>query len=166
MRSIAHHNRPRLLLKNNVQNVYEAHTNFYQCFFYFRFQFFHSINEILLLNIDVSFAATSFVLADLAQHQAIQHKVRQEIDKILQGSDPSTYPDLDKKLPYMEMVLKESARMHPALSLSLPEKTVKPITELGGYQIPSGVRKVIVFRLKDCLHLRFSALQLAPWSMF
>jgi hypothetical protein len=41
----------------------------------------------------------------------------------------------------MEMVLKESARMHPALALSLPEKTVKSVTELGGYQIPKGVSK-------------------------
>ena len=52
----------------------------------------------------------------------IQDKVRREIDAILQGSDPSSHADLEKKLPYMEMVLKESARMHPALALSLPEK--------------------------------------------
>ena len=42
----------------------------------------------------------------------------------------------------MEMVLKESARMHPAIALSLPEKTVKSVTDLGGYQIPQGVSKV------------------------
>ena len=41
------------------------------------------------------------------------------------------------------MVLKESARMNPALALSLPERTVKKVTELGGYQIPQGVRKSI-----------------------
>lgn len=58
---------------------------------------------------------------------------------MLQGSDPSSHADLEKKLPYMEMVLKESARMHPALALSLPEKTVKQVTDLGGYQIPKGV---------------------------
>lgn len=101
-------------------------------------ELFHSLDEILLLNIDVSFAATSFALADLAQYRNIQDKVQQEIDKVLQGGDPSSEPDLDKKLPYMELVLKESSRMHPALALSLPEKTVKPVTDLGGYQIPKG----------------------------
>lgn len=101
-------------------------------------EFFHSLDEILLLNIDVSFAATSFALADLAQHKKVQDKVRQEVDAMLQGSDPSSHADLEKKLPYMEMVLKESARMHPALALSLPEKTVKQVTDLGGYQIPKG----------------------------
>ena len=100
------------------------------------------MDEILLLNIDVSFAATSFALADLAQHKNVQDKVRREIDAILQGSDPSSHADLEKKLPYMEMVLKESARMHPALALSLPEKTVKQVTDLGGYQIPKGVSSV------------------------
>ena len=109
--------------------------------FLFLSQLLHSLDEILLLNIDVSFAATSFALSDLAQHQAVQTKLRAEIDDVLQGGDPSKFEDLDKKLTYMEMVLKESARMHPALALSLPEKTVKSVTELGGYQILKGVRK-------------------------
>ena len=91
------------------------------------------------MNIDVSFAATSFALADLAQYKNIQDKVQQEIDVILRGDDPSSHTDLEKRLPYMEIVLKESARVHPALALSLPEKTVKQVTDLGGYQIPKGV---------------------------
>lgn len=101
-------------------------------------ELFHSVDEILLLNVDVSFAATSFALADLARYADIQDKIRQEIDKALQGSDPSSHPDLEKKLPYMEIVLKESARMHPALALSLPERTVKEVTDLGGFRIPKG----------------------------
>lgn len=104
-------------------------------------QLFHSVDEILLLNIDVSFAATSFALGDIARHKDVQSKLRKEIDEALQGQDPSTFQDLDKRLPYMEMVLKESARMHPALALSLPERTVKPLTEMAGYLIPQGVRK-------------------------
>ncbi|CAH3191123.1 unnamed protein product, partial [Porites lobata] len=99
---------------------------------------FHSVDEILLLNVDVSFAATSFALADLAQYKDTQEKVQQEIDEVLRGEDPSSFSDLDKKLPYMEMVLKESARMHPALALSLPERTVKQVTDVGGFQIPKG----------------------------
>ena len=101
------------------------------------------MDEILLLNIDVSFAATSFALADLARYTHVQDKVRQEIDEVLKGNDPSSFTDLEKKLPYMEIVLKESARMHPALALSLPERTVKQVTELGGYQIPKGVRTCV-----------------------
>jgi len=97
------------------------------------------VDEILLLNVDVSFAATSFALADLARHPTVQEKVRQEVDEALRGADPSSCLELDKKLPYMEMVLKESARMNPALALSLPERTMKPVTDIGGYQIPKGV---------------------------
>lgn len=98
------------------------------------------MDEILLLNVDVSFAATSFALTDLARHTTIQERVQQEVDVALQGTEPSLCLELDKKLPYMEMVLKESARMNPALALSLPERTVKPVTDIGGYQIPKGVR--------------------------
>ncbi|KAK3732821.1 hypothetical protein QZH41_017720 [Actinostola sp. cb2023] len=98
----------------------------------------HSIDEILLLNVDVSFAATSFALSDIAGYPEVQEKLRQELDGALQGQEPSTFQDLDKRLPYMEMVLKESARMHPALALSLPERTVKPVTDMAGFQIPEG----------------------------
>ncbi|XP_031571883.1 cytochrome P450 3A6-like [Actinia tenebrosa] len=101
-------------------------------------ELFHSVDEILLLNIDVSFAATSFALADIARHSDVQSKLRNEIDEALEGQDPSIFQDLDKRLPYMEMVLKESARMHPALALSLPERTVKPLTDMAGYFIPQG----------------------------
>ncbi|KXJ06566.1 Cytochrome P450 3A13 [Exaiptasia diaphana] len=97
-----------------------------------------SVDEILLLNVDVSFAATSFALSDIAKYHDIQDKLRHEVDGALEGQDPSTFQNLYKRLPYMEMVLKESARMHPAIALSLPEKTVKPLTDVAGYQIPDG----------------------------
>ena len=88
----------------------------------------------------MSFAATSFALGDIAKYSEVQEKLRQELDEALQGQDPSSFQDLDKRLPYMEMVLKESARMHPALALSLPERTVKPVTDMAGFQIPQEVR--------------------------
>lgn len=105
-------------------------------------QFLQSLDEILLLNIDVSFAATSFAIADLAKYQDIQIKLRDEVDNQLKGLEPSSFENLEKKLPFMEMVLKESARMHPALALSLPEKT-KKTTELAGFIVPKGVNDFI-----------------------
>lgn len=96
------------------------------------------MDEILLLNIDVSYAATSFALSDIARYPAVHDKLKKEIDDVLQGQDPATFNDLDKRLPYMETVLKESSRMHPALALSLPERTVKPVTNIAGYHIPKG----------------------------
>ena len=92
----------------------------------------------------MSYAATSFALGDIAKYPAVQEKLRREIDHVLQGQDPSSFSDLDKRLPYLEIVLKESSRMHPALALSLPERTVKPVTDMGGYQIPQGVRVFVV----------------------
>ncbi|WP_411027281.1 cytochrome P450, partial [Salmonella sp. s54925] len=89
-------------------------------------EFLQSINQILLLNIDVSFLGTYFALIDIAQYQHIQERVYREIDVALNGQPPSTFADLDKKLPFMEMVLKESSRVHPVLAFTLPEKTVKP----------------------------------------
>ncbi|KAJ7346037.1 hypothetical protein OS493_040314, partial [Desmophyllum pertusum] len=36
--------------------------------------------------------------------QLSREGVRQEVDEVLRGADPSSCQDLDKKLPYMEMV--------------------------------------------------------------
>ena len=109
-------------------------------FYYIFSQLFQTLNEITLLNIDVSYASTSFILADLAQHLDVQEKVRMEIDAFFCRYDQNIDQDLGAKLPYLEAVIKESARMHPALSFSLPEKTVKTVTDLGGYLVPKGVR--------------------------
>lgn len=78
----------------------------------------------------------------------MQKRVRQEVDEVSQGCHMSEI--LAARLPYLEMVLKESARMHPALSYSLPEKTVKPFTNLGGYIVPKGVGCTCSYLLLGC----------------
>lgn len=70
----------------------------------------------------------------LAQHPEIEAKLHEELDTVLQGTPP-TLADL-RRLPYTEMVIKESMRLYP------PAYGVSRIstedTNVAGYDIPKG----------------------------
>ncbi len=70
----------------------------------------------------------------LGQHPEVEQKLAEEITTGLQGRLP-TLADLPK-LPYLEMVVKESMRMYPpAWTVS---REAQEDFELGGYTIPKG----------------------------
>ena len=52
------------------------------------------------------------------------------------GGRTATYADVPR-LPYTEMVVKESLRLYPPTWTLLPREAVEPV-ELGGYTIPRG----------------------------
>lgn len=87
---------------------------------------------------DTTTSGISFALHQLSQHPKIQEKVYQEIINVfgINFSVPMTYTSL-QELKYMEMVIKESLRMHPSvpsIGRSLTEDTI-----IGGVSIPAGI---------------------------
>ncbi len=70
----------------------------------------------------------------LGQHPEIEHRLAQEIMSTLDGRKP-TLADL-AKLPYLEMVVKESMRLYPPAWTTSREAQVD--FEVGGYTIPKG----------------------------
>lgn len=77
--------------------------------------------------------AVTWTLYLLSQHPVVEAKLRQEL-AALDGQPPSVR-DL-QRLPYLEMVVKESMRLYPPAGGA----TREPIqdVELGGYVIPKG----------------------------
>lgn len=71
----------------------------------------------------------------LAQHPDIEAKLHQELDTVLHGKSP-TLADLDR-LPYTEMVLKESMRLYPP-AWGFSREAIEDV-EIGGYPIDRGV---------------------------
>ena len=71
----------------------------------------------------------------LAQHPAVEARLYQELDTVLHGESP-TLADLDR-LPYTEMVLKESMRLYPP-AWGFSRKSIEDV-EIGGYPIDKGV---------------------------
>ncbi|UJR38781.1 hypothetical protein I4U23_031446 [Adineta vaga] len=103
--------------------------------------FFDTIDEILLLNIDVTYVALMNMLVFVASNESVMATLRDEIKNSASFNSKIEYDTLSK-LPYLDAVFKESVRLRPPLSLSFPERTTEPMI-LGGYQIPAGTAVMI-----------------------
>jgi cytochrome P450 len=68
-------------------------------------------------------------------------KLREEIDTMAQKgliSDPITFQEA-QSMPYLQAVIKESLRIHPAVGTMLPRKVPKGGMKLAGTFFPEGV---------------------------
>ena len=84
---------------------------------------------------DTTAAALAWIWYLVASHPAIEDRLIEEIDAVL-GGKPPTLADL-VRLPYVEMVVKESLRLYPPTWSLLPREVVEPV-EIGGYGIARG----------------------------
>jgi cytochrome P450 len=79
--------------------------------------------------------AVSWTLHLLARHPEAAARVAAELDDVLGERPAPSYADL-KRLPYLEMALKESMRLYPPGPYGARE-TTEDLT-LGGHRIPAG----------------------------
>jgi len=84
---------------------------------------------------DTTAAALAWVWYMVATHRAVEERLIDEVDSVLGGSPP-TLADAGR-LPYVEMVIKESLRLYPPTWSLVPREVVDPI-ELDGYPIARG----------------------------
>lgn len=80
-------------------------------------------------------AALSWCWCKLAQHPDFESRFRTEIETVLGGRSPA-YADV-ARLPFTEMIIKETLRMYPPTWTLVPRCAEEEIT-LGGYRIPRG----------------------------
>ncbi|SEF07255.1 Cytochrome P450 [Streptomyces sp. 2112.3] len=93
----------------------------------------------LLAGHETTATSLAFTLHLLARHPEEQHRVREEIDRVL-GERTPTAADLDR-LPYLTQALKESMRLYPAAPVI--SRRAVAATEIGGYRIPAGADVVV-----------------------
>ncbi|MGD9723242.1 MAG: cytochrome P450 [Pirellulales bacterium] len=84
---------------------------------------------------DTTAAALAWIWYLVARHPEVEQRLVEEVDAVL-GGRAGTYSDV-ARLPYTEMVVKESLRINPPTWSLVPREAVQPV-ELGGYTIPGG----------------------------
>jgi cytochrome P450 len=84
---------------------------------------------------DTSTSTVTFLLHELARHPDVVERLREEQDRVL-GSEPPTAAQLERDLPYLEMVVDEVLRLYPPAWIG-PRRAVRDF-EFGGYSVPRG----------------------------
>jgi cytochrome P450 len=82
---------------------------------------------------DTSTSTLTFMLHELARHPEVTRRLHAEQEEVLGGASP-TAQQLEKEMPYLDMVLDEVLRLYPPAWIG-PRRAVREF-EFGGYTVP------------------------------
>jgi retinoid hydroxylase len=82
---------------------------------------------------DTSTSTLTFMLHELARHPDVVRRLGEEQDRVLGGAGP-TAQQLEKEMPYLDMVLDEVLRLYPPAWIGPRRATAE--FEFGGYTVP------------------------------
>ncbi|XP_030468610.2 flavonoid 3'-monooxygenase CYP75B137-like [Syzygium oleosum] len=92
--------------------------------------------DIVIGGTDTSSTMVEWVMAELLQNRNVMNKVVHELTEVV-GEDEMVEEHHLPKLKYLNAVVKEAFRLHPALPLLVP-RTPYASCVVGGYTIPKG----------------------------
>ena len=78
-----------------------------------------------------------FAMLELAKKPEVAKKAHQELEAVV-GAENQVEESHIHQLPYLQAIMKETLRLHPAVPLLIPHRPSKTCT-LGGYTIPEGM---------------------------
>ncbi|HVD86564.1 MAG TPA: cytochrome P450 [Solirubrobacterales bacterium] len=84
---------------------------------------------------DTSTSTLAFMLHELARHPEATRRLREEQERAIGGANP-TSEQLEREMPYLEMVLDEVLRLYPPAWIG-PRRAVREF-EFGGHTVPRG----------------------------
>ncbi|HEV7563674.1 MAG TPA: cytochrome P450 [Solirubrobacterales bacterium] len=84
---------------------------------------------------DTSTSTLTFLLHELARHPDVLARLVEEQDRVLGGATP-TIDQLEREMPFLDMVLDELLRLYPPAWIG-PRRAVREF-EFGGWTVPRG----------------------------
>ncbi|GLJ36128.1 hypothetical protein SUGI_0724710 [Cryptomeria japonica] len=99
------------------------------------------IIELFLGGTDPTTTTIEWVMAELIRNPQKMKRVQQELDDVVGLKRKVEGHDLDR-LPYLDAVVKETFRLHPAVPLLVPLKSVRDC-EIEGYMVPKDAQVTV-----------------------
>ena len=99
------------------------------------------IFEMISAASDTSTAAIEWAMSQLLKHPRVMKKLQDELESVVGMNKQVDEADLEK-LPYLDMVVKETLRLYPVSPLLMPHKSLKDVT-IDGYYIEKKSRIII-----------------------
>ncbi|THG04436.1 hypothetical protein TEA_003284 [Camellia sinensis var. sinensis] len=97
--------------------------------------------DMIVGAIDTSSTAIEWVMSEILTHPRVAQKIQQELMSVVGGERMVAETDL-VKLEYLEMVIKETLRIHPVAPLLLPHESMEDIV-IDGYFISKNSRVLV-----------------------
>lgn len=98
------------------------------------------VENINVAAIETTLWSMEWAIAELANHPAVQRKIRDEITAVL-GGQRVTESNLHQ-LPYLQATINETLRLHSPIPLLVPHMNLEQ-ANLGGYTIPRESKVVV-----------------------
>ncbi|XBI82511.1 hypothetical protein VPH35_091185 [Triticum aestivum] len=101
--------------------------------------------DAFLGGVDTSSVTILWAMSELIRKPQVLKKVQEEIRAAVAvngNNEQRVQPDDLPKLTYLKMVVKETLRLHPPVTLLLPRETLRRV-EIGGYDVPAGTRVLV-----------------------
>ena len=96
---------------------------------------------MLAASMDTSATTVEWALSELLIHPGIMKKLQKELEEKV-GMDRMVEESDLEGLEYLDMVIKETFRLHPVAPLMVPHKAIEDCT-INGHFIPKGSRIII-----------------------
>lgn len=90
---------------------------------------------------DTSATAIDYAMSELIRHPQGMKKLQHELKKVVGMNRPVEESDIES-LEYLDMVVKETLRLHPPAPLLLPHESIEDCT-VGGFHIPRKARVIV-----------------------
>ncbi|KAL5998405.1 hypothetical protein ACLOJK_009345 [Asimina triloba] len=97
--------------------------------------------DMLVAGMDTSATAIEWALSDLFKHPPVMKKLKEEVERVV-GVDRVVEESDLPSLEYLDMVIKESMRLHPVAPLLIPHAAVEDCA-INGYHIPKKSRVIV-----------------------
>ncbi|GLT48921.1 hypothetical protein SLA2020_225090 [Shorea laevis] len=99
------------------------------------------ILDMIAAAFDTSSTTIEWALSELQRHPQVKSKLRKELEEVI-GMDKIVEETDLGKLTYLDLVVKETFRLHPAVPLLLAHESTEDIT-VNGYDIPKKSRILV-----------------------
>uniref|UniRef100_A0A5B7CBY6 Cytochrome P450 CYP736A12-like n=1 Tax=Davidia involucrata TaxID=16924 RepID=A0A5B7CBY6_DAVIN len=99
------------------------------------------ILDMITGTVETAATAIDWTLVELIRHPKVMRKLQEELQSVMGVNGMIEETDL-AKLDYLNMVIKESLRLHPVAPLLIPRESMEDIT-IDGYYIPKKSRIIV-----------------------